>query len=176
MFCPSPLTRVSSPHANAINLKAPQARRCTRPRIITRHPHLPPRLSWMGAMSPSNPVSGIWTPSRPGSLHPPHLPSPGPLFVAPRSRKPRQETAYQRTLLVLIAHLCSSLVSPHSDLSHHGFFKEERRWWCCRRGQEGSIPCCPQGARRRQPVRRSQAPPGYSPSFLHLLIIPAAFS
>lgn len=134
-------------------------------------PHLPQRqrLSWMGAMSPSNPVSGIWTPSRPGSLRPPHLP-PVPLFVAPRSRKPRKETAYQRALLVLIAHLWSSLASRGADpvpirtsASHHGFFEEER--WCCRRrGQEGSIPCRPQGARRRQPVRRSQAPPGYSPS------------
>lgn len=73
-------------------------------------PHLPQRLSWMGAMSPSNPVSGIWTPSRPGSLRPPHLP-PVPLFVAPRSRKPRKETAYQRALLVLIAPF-SSLAEP----------------------------------------------------------------
>lgn len=159
-----------SPRHQPVSLKAPQAH-VVAPGLGSSHvTHLPPRLSWMGAMSPSNPDSRIWTPSCPGSLRPTHLPPSRPLFVAPRSRKPRKENRLSADVArshrppLLLSSLAKPTPAPFGPqvLSHHGFFKEER-WWC-RRGQEGSFPCCPQGARRRQPVRHSQAPPGYSPS------------
>lgn len=69
----------------------------------------------MGAMSPSNPVSGIWTPSRPGSLR--HsgplifFPSPSSLPPDPANREKKPHISGQRALLVLIAPL-SSLAEP----------------------------------------------------------------
>ncbi|TVU19147.1 hypothetical protein EJB05_35283, partial [Eragrostis curvula] len=117
----------------------------------------------MGAVSPSNRdlEPGRHSIQVHSTLPYIFLQSPAHLFfLTRRSRKPQKQTTWVLILLIARPSLCSSL-AEHPVLAdtvlRHGLFEEER--WRCRGEKGGSVPCRPQGARRRQPVRQSQAPP-----------------
>lgn len=137
-------------HRDTLSVKAPRARHANR-----IHPH-PARIATRDAIQPPPheprrlPVQ-VHFPTPP----PRHLPPP-PHTTTPRSRKPRNKPPPHLSLS-----LSSSSSSSSAAAAAHGFVvEEERRGWRWRSGEEGPLPCRPQGARRGQPVRQSQAPAG----------------
>lgn len=150
----SATTQASS--SPALNLKAPQARRCTRlAQITTRHPPASQRLSWMGAMSPSNPLSGVRNldalPAR--FTPPPSSSSRLSLPQIPQTAKRKQPISGR--CYVLIAHLCSSLVSRQADPALIRTSARQPPWLL----QRGEVVVVPAGTRRIYSMLSTRCPP-----------------